>query len=109
MRRSSVTVHLPHLVPEVDVPRHLSVPLTLMTKAGAQGVTTLELQAAGCLYPSKSVSKLKERGALIRTEKCKAIDVHGTSRRSIARYTYQGWVMEKEMADKDGNNIKDRL
>ncbi|MBA6413971.1 hypothetical protein H2508_12695 [Parahaliea sp. F7430] len=108
MPKRSVTVPLPNLVPEVSVPPHLAVPLTHLINAGVQGATTLELQAVGCLHPSRSVAKLKMLGALIVADQSDAVDAQGAYRRRIARYVYQGWRQENAIADKDSEDIEDR-
>ena len=94
MPKSRVTVSLPNPVPEVSLPSHLAVTLEALIGAKHSGLTTPELQEAGCLNPSRAVSRLRQLGAIVQTQRCGAADLQGVIHERVARYVYLGWARD---------------
>jgi hypothetical protein len=91
MGKNQETIHLPNLTPSVTLPLHLAHALQQTIEAGPGGASSIDLSTAGCMSPSRYISDLKKRGALISTELRDAEDSSGSIHPRVAHYTYCGW------------------
>lgn len=91
-KRNSKIVHLPHPCPYVELPEHLATPLKLIINAGGEGMSTLDLQAAGITGCASMISRLTKRGACFERELRDVVDSNGKVRKRICHYIYRGWT-----------------
>ncbi|MFT7042353.1 MAG: hypothetical protein ACJAW7_001110 [Candidatus Azotimanducaceae bacterium] len=85
------SLKLPKTFAPVTLPRRLDKVLSHVIKSGDTGISTLELTAAGCFDPTRSISDIRSLGGLISSELRHAEDFLGETHPQVAHYKYCGW------------------
>jgi hypothetical protein len=106
-KRQKLTVSLPNLTPTITLPRHLGRVLQHVIDSGSEGVNSFELTRAGSLNPTRAISDLRKRGALISRELRDVEDSFGEIHPGVAHYIYCGWHFDAAWQHNTTNPYKE--
>ena len=109
-KRPFWTLKAPKTFAPVTLPRRLDKVLRHVIESGPTGISTLELIAAGCLNPARSISDIRRLGGLISRELRPAEDFLGETHPQVAHYGYCGWrVTVSQVLAKRRDQTTERL